>query len=57
MLKSFHSSYRRKPFSELTERFNISGEVIQIIGFTKVSSGYHESIRHRVMDIVIVEQE
>ena len=47
----------REIYEEMTERFNIDGEVVQIIGFTKASSGYHESIRHRVMDIVIVEQE
>lgn len=47
----------RQIYEEMVEQFNIDGEVVQIIGFTKIGGGYHESVRHRVMDIVTVEQE
>lgn len=40
-------------YEDLREEYAIQGEILQIIGFTKKSSGYHESVRHQVLDIII----
>lgn len=40
-------------YDEMKEVFDIQGEVVQVIGFTKRENGYHDSVRHQVMDIII----
>lgn len=38
---------------EMKETFGIQGEVILILGFTERGAGYHDSVRHQVMDIIM----
>ncbi|MDD3394623.1 MAG: hypothetical protein PHG19_08310 [Anaerotignum sp.] len=40
-------------YNDLREEYAIQGEVLQIIGFTRKSSSYHESVRHQVLDLII----
>ncbi|WP_312070477.1 hypothetical protein [Anaerotignum propionicum] len=40
-------------YSEMKETFGIQGEVMLILGFTERGTGYHDSVRHQVMDIII----
>ncbi|KAF5076764.1 hypothetical protein DSECCO2_156980 [anaerobic digester metagenome] len=40
-------------YNEMKETFGIQGEVMIILGFTERGAGYHESVRHQVMDIII----
>lgn len=40
-------------YNDLREEYGIQGEILQIIGFTRKGSGYHESVRHQVLDLII----
>ncbi|MCQ4937172.1 hypothetical protein [Anaerotignum propionicum] len=39
--------------NEMKETLGIQGEVMLIIGFTERGTGYHDSVRHQVMDIIM----
>jgi hypothetical protein len=39
-------------YKEVVDKYEINGDVVFIIGFTKGFDKYHESLRHKVMDIV-----
>jgi nitroreductase len=40
-------------YQDLKNEYEINGEVLQIIGFTKRNAAYHESVRHQVLDLII----
>ncbi len=40
-------------YNDLRSEYGIQGEIVQIIGFTKKIDGYHESVRHQVLDVII----
>ncbi len=43
----------KEVYNDMREKFGIKGEVLQIIGFTKKTGSYHESIRHQVSDLIM----
>ncbi len=40
-------------YNDMQEEFDIKGEVMMIIGFTKITDSYHESVRHQVSDLIM----
>ncbi|WP_067837098.1 hypothetical protein [Amphibacillus sediminis] len=40
-------------YHSMREVFELKGEVVQIIGFSEKENTYHESVRHRVSDLII----